>query len=82
MANLAIKACVEGRLKIKIHAPLIKLTKPEIIQKGIDLGVDYGITHSCYDPSEDGKACGQCDSCILRKNGFKKAGVPDPAVYR
>lgn len=82
MANLATKAGVEDPLPIKIHAPLIHMSKSQIIQTGISLGVDYGITHSCYDPSKRGYACGQCDSCILRKQGFKKAGVADPTVYR
>jgi 7-cyano-7-deazaguanine synthase len=81
MANLALKAAVEGKLRIKIHAPLIKLTKAEIIQKGRELGIDYGLTHSCYDPSPQGKACGQCDSCLLRKKGFQEAGVQDPTRY-
>ena len=81
MANLATKACVEGRMKTRIKAPLINLTKAEIIQKGIELGVDYRITHSCYDPSEDGRACGHCDSCLLRKKGFKDARISDPTVY-
>jgi len=80
MANLATKARVEGA-KIKIHAPILHLTKSQIIQQGIKLGVDYSITHSCYDPSPDGKACGFCDSCLLRKKGFQKAGVPDPTIY-
>lgn len=79
MANLATKAGVEGKLKLKIRTPLIRMTKAEIIRKGLELGVDYGMTHSCYDPSPDGKACGQCDSCVLRKKGFQDAGVPDPA---
>jgi 7-cyano-7-deazaguanine synthase len=81
MANLATKAGVEGRTKLKIRTPLINLRKADIIRKGIALGVDYSITHSCYDPSLDGKACGQCDSCILRKKGFTEARVPDPTPY-
>jgi 7-cyano-7-deazaguanine synthase len=81
MANLAIKAAVEGRLRITIQTPLIGLTKAEIIRRGTALGVDYGLTHSCYDPSPDGKACGGCDSCLLRKKGFREAGVKDPTVY-
>ncbi len=82
MANLAMKATIEGKIKIKIHTPLISLTKAEIVEKGTELGVDYGITHSCYDPSPEGKACGQCDSCILRRKGFKEAGIDDPTIYR
>jgi len=81
MANLGLKAAVEGKLRIKIHAPLIKMTKAEIICAGLELGVDYGLTHSCYDPSADGRACGACDSCLLRKKGFQGAGVIDPTVY-
>ena len=81
MANLATKAGVEGTTKIKIRTPLIRLTKSKIIQKGIELGVDYALTHSCYDPSPQGLACGRCDSCQLRKKGFKKAGVLDPTQY-
>lgn len=81
MANLATKAGVEGKTQVSIRAPLIHMSKAEIIQKGIELGVDYSITHSCYDPSPEGKACGQCDSCVLRKKGFTKAGVPDPTPY-
>lgn len=81
MANLAIKAAVEGTLPIKIHTPLIQMTKAQIIRTGIDLGVDYALTHSCYDPSPEGKACGQCDSCILRRKGFLDAGVADPTKY-
>jgi len=81
MANLATKAGVEGVTKIKIWTPIIHLTKEKIIQKGLELGIDYALTHSCYDPSPDGLACGQCDSCILRKNGFKDAGIKDPTHY-
>ena len=80
MANLAIAATVEGKGKITIHAPLIELTKAEIIEEGIKLGVDYGLTHSCYDPVGQG-ACGRCDSCLLRKAGFESAGIPDPTRY-
>ena len=82
MANLATKAGVEGITKIKIKTPLINMTKAQIIRKGIELGVDYSLTHSCYDPSSSGLACGRCDSCILRKRGFKEAGVKDPARYQ
>jgi len=81
MANLATKAGVEGTTKIRIRTPLIRLTKAQIIQKGIELGVDYGLTHSCYDPSPQGLACGKCDSCFLRRKGFKEAGVSDPTGY-
>lgn len=81
MANLAIKAAVEGKIDIKIRAPLIKMTKAEIIKKGVELGVDYSLTHSCYDPDEYGRACGKCDSCLLRKKGFEEAGVLDPTEY-
>jgi 7-cyano-7-deazaguanine synthase len=81
MANLALKAAVEGTIRIKIHTPLIKLTKAEIIRKGLMLGVDYSLTHSCYDPLPDGRACGECDSCLLRKKGFREAGVTDPTRY-
>ena len=69
------------RTNFTIHAPLVQLTKAEIIQLGVRLNVDYGQTHSCYDPSPDGLACGRCDSCILRKKGFAEAGVPDPTRY-
>lgn len=68
--------------KFRIHAPLLKLTKAQIIQKGISLGVDYTNTHSCYDPSETGEACGQCDSCVIRLKGFSEAGLKDPAIYK
>ena len=81
MANLATKVGVEGKQKIKIRTPLINLTKAQIIGKGIELGVDYSITHSCYAPSLYGNACGSCDSCILRKKGFSDAGVEDPTNY-
>jgi 7-cyano-7-deazaguanine synthase len=82
MANLATKAAVEGKQQIQIHAPLIELTKAQIIQRGIALGVDYGITHSCYDPDSEGRACGACDSCLLRIKGFREAGVSDPIPYQ
>lgn len=81
MANLATKATVEGRLHITIETPLINLSKAEIIILGHSLGVDYSITHSCYDPSPEGLACGLCDSCILRRKGFYEAGVRDPSRY-
>lgn len=81
LANLATKAGVEGR-KITIHAPLIHMTKAQIIQTGMKLGVNYALTTSCYDPSSDGLACGRCDSCLLRRRGFTEAGVPDPTRYR
>ena len=81
MANLATKAGVEGAGKFRIHTPLIRMTKAEIIHAGIELGVDYSLTHSCYDPAEDGGACGRCDSCLLRHRGFREAGIPDPTRY-
>jgi 7-cyano-7-deazaguanine synthase len=81
LANLATKAGVEGNSKLKIHTPLIKMSKAEIIQKGLELGVDYSMTHSCYDPRENGKACGVCDSCHLRLKGFQEAGMNDPIGY-
>ncbi len=80
MANLATKAGVEGT-RFKIHAPLIQLTKPEIIQRGFALGVDYGLTHSCYDPSPEGLACGRCDSCRIRLDAFAAVGMRDPVAY-
>ena len=79
MANLATKAGVEGRGRLKIHAPLIKLTKAEIIARGLELGVDYALTHSCYDPAGD-RPCGTCDSCLLRQRGFAELGLADPAL--
>jgi 7-cyano-7-deazaguanine synthase len=81
MANLATKAAVEGRQHLTIHAPLIHLTKAEIIRRGMELGVDYGLTSSCYDPASDGGPCGQCDSCQLRQKGFREAGLADPLPY-
>lgn len=80
VAVLGTKKGVEGQ-PIQIHTPIIDLSKAEIIQKGMELGVDYSKTHSCYDPDTQGRACGKCDSCILRKNGFLKAGIKDPTVY-
>jgi len=82
MANLATKAGVEGTQKLKIHTPLISLTKAQIVQEGLRLGVDYSHTSSCYDPQEDGKPCGGCDSCLLRAKGFAEAGVKDPLYVR
>jgi len=81
MANLATRAGVEGTTRVEIHAPLIHMTKAEIIQKGNQLGIDYALTHSCYDPDPSGLACGACDSCLLRKKGFKEAGLDDPTRY-
>ena len=81
MANLATKAAVEGRQKLTIHTPLIDLTKAQIIRRGLELGVDYGLTSSCYDPGPEGQPCGQCDSCILRQKGFREAGATDPLPY-
>lgn len=81
MASLATKAGVEGKMGLKIHTPLIAMTKAEIIRKGLELGVDYSLTHSCYDPTLDGLACGKCDSCLLRLKGFAEAGARDPLRY-
>jgi 7-cyano-7-deazaguanine synthase len=81
LANLATKAGVEGKGAFKIHAPLINLTKAEIIRLGTSLDVAYELTHSCYDPAPDGAACGRCDSCQIRRNGFLAAGTPDPTRY-
>ncbi len=81
MANLATKAGVEGRLRLEIHAPLIAMTKADIIRTGLLLGVDYSLTHSCYDPAPGGLACGRCDSCQLRLRGFREAGLADPIRY-
>ncbi len=82
MANLATKTGVENEQQLIIHTPLIHLTKAEIIQKGIALGIDYSLTHSCYDPSATGRPCGHCDSCQLRLNGFMEAGYKDPLKYQ
>ena len=81
MANLATKAGVEGKTKIRIHTPLIRMTKAQIIQKGMELGLDYSLTWSCYDPAPGSLACGLCDSCQLRLKGFKEAGCKDPIKY-
>lgn len=81
LANLATKAGVEGKGTFAIHAPLIELPKADVIRLGVSLGVDYGMTHSCYAPTADGAACGRCDSCQLRRDGFRAAGVPDPTRY-
>ena len=81
MANLATKAGVDGDQSITIHTPLISMTKEEIIRKGLELGVDYSLTHSCYDPDKAGNACGRCDSCSIRLKGFQEAGTADPINY-
>ena len=81
MANLATKAGVEGRTRIKIHTPLIHLSKANIVRLGAKLGLDFGLTHSCYDPDAEGRSCGLCDSCVLRLKGFEQAGVKDPLRY-
>ena len=86
MANLATAMTTQSQIqnrkpKVKIHAPLIHLTKSQIIRRGAELGVDYSLTHSCYDPAPDGAACGHCDSCLLRKKGFVEAGIADPTRY-
>jgi 7-cyano-7-deazaguanine synthase len=82
MAQLATRTGTEGQRTVRIHAPLMHSSKKEIIQKGIALGVDYSVTHSCYDPGTDGGACGQCDACLLRLKGFAEAGIGDPLQYR
>jgi 7-cyano-7-deazaguanine synthase len=82
MANLATKAGVEGRQRLRIHAPLISMSKAEIIRKGLELGVDYSLTSSCYDPSSTGIPCGLCDSCLLRLKGFEENGLTDPIRNR
>jgi len=80
LANLATKAGVEGR-RFQIHTPLIKFSKADIVRKAVDLGVDLSLTHSCYDPTREGLACGECDSCLLRLKGFREAGITDPIRY-
>lgn len=80
LANLATKAAVEGR-RLALHTPIIHLAKAEIVRRGTALGVDYGLTMSCYQPTEDGRACGRCDACRLRRAGFEAAGIPDPTRY-
>ena len=82
LANLATKAGVEGKGTFRVHAPLLQLSKADIIRKGMELGVDYGLTLSCYEPDEQGRACGRCDSCRLRLKGFQEAGLKDPARYQ
>ena len=81
MANLATKAAVEGRSRIKIHTPLLHMRKAEIIRAGAALGLDFALTWSCYDPQRGDRACGRCDSCQLRLDGFKEAGLKDPIKY-
>ena len=81
MANLATKAAVEGN-EIHIHTPLINMTKAEIVTRGGLLGIDYSATVSCYDPNAAGEACGECDSCLLRRRGFEQAGIADPTRYQ
>ncbi len=78
LASLATKAGVEGRIHTRVHAPLIRLSKADIIRLGVELGVDFRLTHSCYDPYPDGRPCGACDSCLLRRKGFEEAGIRDP----
>ncbi len=82
LANLATKAGVEGKSTYRIHAPLLHMTKAQIVRAGFEAGVDFSLTHSCYDPTPEGTACGACDSCILRRRGFEEAGIPDPISYR
>lgn len=81
MANLALRDAVEGRVTIRIRAPLLELSKADIIRRGLALGLDYALTHSCYDPAADGASCGTCDSCSLRLKGFREAGAADPIRY-
>jgi len=82
MANLATRSGVEGKTRVHIHTPLIQRSKAEIVTLAAKLGVDFSLTHSCYDPDADGRACGLCDSCVLRKKGFAEAGLVDPVPYR
>lgn len=81
LADLATKAGVEGRGRFRVHAPLLTMTKEQIIRRGLDLGVDYGLTHSCYDPTPEGLSCGRCDSCRLRLAAFEQVGMADPIAY-
>jgi 7-cyano-7-deazaguanine synthase len=81
MANLATAAAVQGKGRYKVHTPIIAMTKAQIIQAGTELGVDYSLTHSCYDPDPQGRSCGRCDSCRLRRKGFAEAGLVDPVEY-
>ena len=81
LANLATKAGVEGAARYRIHAPLLRMSKADIIRAGTEAGVDFSLTHSCYDPTPEGLACGACDSCILRRRGFEEAGIADPTRY-
>ena len=82
VANLATKAGVEGALKFRIHTPLMKMTKAEILRCGTQLDVDYSLTHTCYSPDEVGTSCGKCDACHLRLQGFQDAGLADPIAYQ
>ena len=82
MADLATRAGVEGGVRLRIHAPLLALTKAEIVRRGVALGLDFSITSTCYDPAADGSACGRCEACRLRLKGFAEAGLPDPARYQ
>jgi len=82
LANLATAAAITGKGKFRIHAPLLKMSKAEIIRKGVSLGVDFSLTHSCYDPAPDGTACGKCDACRIRLAGFAQAGLRDPIRYQ
>lgn len=82
LANVATKAAVEGRLQFQLHTPLIHMTKAQIIRRGVELGVDYALTHSCYDPDAAGRSCGRCDACQLRQKGFAEAGLVDPIPYQ
>ncbi len=81
MANLATKAAVEGRIHVRVHTPLLKLRKAEIVRLGAELGLDFSLTHTCYDPDQRGRSCGRCDACLLRRKGFAEAGIPDPLEY-
>jgi 7-cyano-7-deazaguanine synthase len=82
MANLATKSGVEDRTRLRIHTPLAQLNKAGIVKLAVEAGVEFRMTHSCYDPDEEGRACGKCDSCLLRRKGFLEAGIPDPTLYR